>query len=63
MEAITYEELMKVNGGRRTRGAGRVRGRRTSWWSRHKKTVKSHGRAAVKGADWALRVITIGLWF
>jgi len=58
MEAITYEELMNVNGGLHIHDAGEG-GSRRSWWSRNKKTVISYGRAALKGFSGALAVIWI----
>ena len=61
METITYEELMEVNGGRRTRGPGSGgHAKRRSWWSRHKKTVKSHARAAGRGFSWARGAVFAG---
>ena len=65
METITYEELMSVDGGRLSYSGFTGRGRHAkhrSWWSRHKKTIKSHGRAAVRGLDWGLRAITFYSW-
>ena len=68
MEAITYEELMKVNGGMNRRGHGSGghsgfgeynRYRRNKTWQ----ALRSHGKAAVKGARWAYTVITGGKTF
>ena len=63
MEAITYEELMTVNGGRLSYSGFRGRGvhaKHRSWWSRHKKTVKSHGRAAGVGFGGARAAVFVG---
>ena len=60
MKAITYEELMSVDGGRVSYSGFTGRGRHAkhrSWWSRHKKTVKSYGSAAGKGFGYARAVI------
>ena len=63
METITYEELMSVDGGRLSYSGFTGRGRHAkhrSWWSRHKKTVKSYGRAAGVGFGGARAAVFIG---
>ena len=63
MKAMTYEELMSVDGGRLSYSGFTGRGvhaKHRSWWSRHRKTVISHAKAAGKGFGYARATVFIG---